>query len=85
MKDRDAVGRPALSERERSLLKIAAERFAPDLRHLTHGEIQALPLADRNLLRSALGSLLTSTGFTEDWSLTPDGREIEDLIDKLGP
>jgi hypothetical protein len=73
-----------LSTAQQELLRRAVDRYAPELRVLL-ADVPALPLCDRNRLRSALGSLLTAVGFDAHWNVTPLGAEIEDLIDVLGP
>jgi hypothetical protein len=77
--------RKVLTREQSDLLKVGVERYAPNLLPLTFGDVVALPLAERNQLRSALGNLLTAVGFDASWSITKVGQEIEDLIDILGP
>ncbi len=81
----DTWERKALSDAQQKLLVRAVEAFAPQLIPLLLDDVIRLPLCRRNQLRSALGSLLSAEGFDADWSLTPAGREIEHLIDVLGP
>lgn len=74
-----------LSERQTVLLHKATTQFAPMLSSLVREDAEHLSLEERNALRSALGDLLSVEGFDEDWNATAIGREIEELIDVLGP
>ncbi len=74
-----------LSAAQRRLLKEAVEQYSPTLIDLASCDVLALPLEQRNQLRSALGDYLSAKGFDKNWNPTSVGRAIEELIDALGP
>lgn len=74
-----------LSDSRVHLLRVAVKRYAPELLPLVTRQAKELPLEQRNALRSALGDYLTNQGVDPNWDPTELGRDLEELIDELGP
>lgn len=74
-----------LSDFKLELLREAVQAYAPELLSMVTKQAAELPLGQRNRLRSALGDYLANQGFDSNWNPTELGRQLENLIDDLGP
>lgn len=77
--------RSALRTREVERLEQGYRSLGPDLSGLLDLSLDEVTARDLNVLRDAVGALLSNRGFDLDWEPNSVGRECEALLDRLSP